>query len=52
VFAPLVLRVVRSSRLADAGAHWATTADLRRAKLLVADQLLAHAAAEEPSVEA
>jgi hypothetical protein len=48
VFAPLVWRVVRPRGLSDEGSQWATTADLRRAGLLMVDAPIPHAAAEEP----
>jgi hypothetical protein len=48
VFAPLVWRVVRPGSLRDEGSQWATTADLRRAGLLMVDAPLPHAAPEEP----
>jgi hypothetical protein len=48
-FGPLVVRLVRAGRLADEGAQWASTMDLRRAGLLVPDHTLAHAEEEEPS---
>lgn len=49
VFAPLVWRLIRAGHLADEGAKWAATIDLRRAGLLVADQPLPNAEEEEPS---
>lgn len=49
VFAPLVWRLMRAGSLADEGAKWATTPDLRKAGVLVPDYLLAHAEAEESS---
>ena len=48
-FTPLVWKLVRAGRLADEGAQWATSVDLRRAGLLLADRSLPHAEAEEPS---
>ena len=48
-FTPLVWRLVRAGRLADEGAQWATSMDLRRAGLLLSDRSLPHAEAEEPS---
>jgi len=48
-FAPLVWKLFKLGRLAEEGAQWATTIDLRRAGLLVSDQHLPHAEAEEPS---
>jgi hypothetical protein len=51
-FTPLVWKLVRAGRLADEGAQWATSVDLRRAGLLLSDRSLPHAEAEEPSDEA
>ena len=48
-FTPLGWRLVRAGRLADEGAQWATSMDLRRAGLLLSDRSLPHAEAEEPS---
>lgn len=48
-FTPLVWRLVRAGRLADEGAQWATSMDLRRAGLLLSDRSLPHAEAEGPS---
>jgi hypothetical protein len=48
VFAPLVWRMIRPGGLSDEGSQWATSADLRRAGLLMVDATLPHAAAEEP----
>lgn len=48
-FAPLLWRLVRASRLAEEGAQWATTTELRRASLLVSDRTQPHARPEEPS---
>lgn len=50
-FAPLVWRLVRMGRLADEGAQWAVTMDLRRAGLLVSDRPVPNAEAEEPPDE-
>ena len=44
--APLLWKLARVARLRDQGAQWATTAELRRAGLLVADRSLAHAVPE------
>ena len=52
VFGPQLWRVARAGDLSDQGAEWATTMDLRRAGLLVPDQPLPQAQAEEPSDEA
>ena len=48
-FTPLGWRLVRAGRLADEGAQWATSMDLRRAGLLLSDRSLPRAEAEEPS---
>jgi len=48
-FTPLVWRLIQAGRLTEQGAQWATTVDLRRAGLLVADEPLPHALPEEPS---
>jgi hypothetical protein len=48
VFAPLTWRI-RVGRLREEGAQWATSADLRRAGLLVSDRELPHAIPEEPA---
>ena len=47
-FTPLVWKLVRAGRLADEGAQWATSMDLRRAGLLLSDRALPHAEAEGP----
>lgn len=49
LFAPLMWRLIRAGHLADEGAQWAATIDLRRAGLLVADRPLPNAEEEEPS---
>jgi hypothetical protein len=50
-FAPLVWRLARMGRLADEGAQWAASIDLRRAGLLVSDRPLPNAEAEESADE-
>lgn len=47
---PLVRKLVRMGRLRDEGAKWATSDDLRRAGLLIADRSLAHAVPEPTEV--
>ena len=47
--APLVWKLVRIGRLKEEGAQWATSHDLRRAGLLVADPPMALAVAEAPN---
>jgi hypothetical protein len=47
MLAPLAWRLARSGELADEGSQWASRNHLRRAGLLVADDPLAHAEAEE-----
>jgi hypothetical protein len=48
-FGPLVWKLSQIGRLSEQGSQWATTADLRRAGLLVEDRPLPHAKAEEPT---
>lgn len=48
-FTPLIWRLARVGRLAEEGAQWATTMELRRAGLLVSDRALPYARPEEPS---
>ena len=43
---PLIWKLARVGRLRDQGAQWATTGELRRAGLLVADRPLTHAVPE------
>lgn len=50
LIAPLIRKLVRMGRLRDEGAQWATSHDLRRAGLLMADRSLAHAVPERPEV--
>jgi len=50
-FAPLVWRLARMGRLADEGAQWAASIDLRRAGLLVSDRTLPNAEAEKSADE-
>jgi hypothetical protein len=47
LLAPLGWRLFHSGDLGDEGSQWATRAHLRRAGLLVSDDPLAHAEAEE-----
>lgn len=47
---PLIRQLMNLGRLCDEGAMWATSHDLRRAGLLIADRSLAHAVPELPEV--
>jgi len=47
---PLIRRIVRMGRLRDEGAKWATSHDLRRAGLLIADRSLTLAVPEPTEV--
>ena len=46
--APLIWKLTQVDRLTEEGAQWATSHDLRRAGLLIADRSLAHAVPERP----
>lgn len=48
-FAPLTWWLIRMGRPQEKGAWWATSADLRRAGLLLSDRPLPHALPEEPA---
>ena len=50
VFGPLAWKVLRPGRLKEGGARWATTADLRRAGLLIRNHSQAHAVQEKPKL--
>lgn len=47
---PLIRKLMNLGRLRDEGAMWATSHDLRRAGLLIADRSLTHAVPEPPEV--
>lgn len=46
--APLIWKLTQVGRLTEEGAQWATSRDLHRAGLLVADRSLPHAVLETP----
>lgn len=46
--APLIWKLSQVGRLTEEGAQWATSHDLRRAGLLIADRSLIHAVPEPP----
>jgi len=50
LLAPLIWKLTRVGRLREEGAQWATSHDLRRAGLLIADRLLDHAVPESTEV--
>ena len=50
LIAPLIRKLMRMGRLREEGAQWASTHDLRRAGLLIADRSLNHAVPERPEV--
>ena len=43
---PLIWKITQVGKLREEGAQWATTHDLRRAGLLIADRYLTHAVPE------
>ncbi|MFV2073942.1 MAG: hypothetical protein ACC742_14995 [Thermoanaerobaculales bacterium] len=50
LLAPLIWKLTRVGRLSEEGAQWATSNDLRRAGLLIADRSLSHAVPESQEV--
>lgn len=50
LIAPVIRTLLRVGGLRDEGAQWATSHDLRRAGLLIADRSLAHAVPERPEM--
>ena len=50
LIAPLITTLMRIGRLREEGAQWATSHDLRRAGLLIADRSLTHAVPEPTEV--